>query len=462
MKHYLLFILLLNAIQALSQVAINNNGSNPEASAMLDVNSTSKGVLIPRMTSDQRKAIVNPAVGLVVFDTERKAIYMFDGQSWKPFAFSSDNSLPPVELKVPNLNANSAFGCSASIYGDYAVVGASFDTVNGVNTGAAYVFHRENGNWKLQSKLFATNGVIGDRFGHAVDIYKDVIVIGAPFKIVSNINRRGRVFVFRRSGNTWTSEAGLIAADGKQNDEFGTSVALYENILLVGAPYRDHNNFDDAGSVYPFVYNNNSWESKGILNSWTPGENDFFGYSVDIWNLTVAVGSPNSLSPDNYDAGAVFTYATNAAGSLWVNGQKLGPNMLQESIDFGTSVVLNDQVLVAGAPFYDGNNKQNCGAYFVFEKQNGSWVSTSDGLVGDQDSEEAGTSLALDGNTILSGSPAWNKNAGRVAHSKDYTSFIQNPDPFKPWKFGTAVAAHNGHYIITSYIGGAVYFGAID
>lgn len=67
---------------AFSQVGI---GTEPDDSAMLDVNSTEKGMLMPRMTSSQRTAISNPANGLVVFDTDDNAFYFYDGGNWKKF-----------------------------------------------------------------------------------------------------------------------------------------------------------------------------------------------------------------------------------------------------------------------------------------------------------------------------------------------------------------------------------------
>ena len=59
--------------------------STPNASAQLDVSSTNKGALIPRMTTTQRKAISAPAAGLLVFDMDKKTIYMHDGIKWHPF-----------------------------------------------------------------------------------------------------------------------------------------------------------------------------------------------------------------------------------------------------------------------------------------------------------------------------------------------------------------------------------------
>src|SRR6266487_3806089 len=76
--------LLLAAKFSMAQgVAINNNNAAPSSSAMLDVQSTTKGVLIPRMTTAQRTAIASPAKGLMVYDTDLNAFSFYDGSTWK-------------------------------------------------------------------------------------------------------------------------------------------------------------------------------------------------------------------------------------------------------------------------------------------------------------------------------------------------------------------------------------------
>jgi len=74
------FFFLQSAVTA--QVGINTDDSDPDSSAMLDIKSTDKGMLIPRMTSDQREAISTPANGLLVYDTDNYSFYYYDGSEW--------------------------------------------------------------------------------------------------------------------------------------------------------------------------------------------------------------------------------------------------------------------------------------------------------------------------------------------------------------------------------------------
>jgi len=86
MKQVLIVICIIFAgLQTLAQtegVSINNTGANPDPSAILDVQSTDKGMLIPRMDSTQRKAISNPANGLLVFDIDTDGFWFYDGNKW--------------------------------------------------------------------------------------------------------------------------------------------------------------------------------------------------------------------------------------------------------------------------------------------------------------------------------------------------------------------------------------------
>jgi hypothetical protein len=82
--NWLVFIsLLFTTINSFSQgISINEDGSDPNPSSILDVKSENKGILIPRMTTQQRESIVNPVVGLLVFDIDEVIFYFFNGVNW--------------------------------------------------------------------------------------------------------------------------------------------------------------------------------------------------------------------------------------------------------------------------------------------------------------------------------------------------------------------------------------------
>jgi len=93
-KFTLLFTVLFAAFVINAQnVAINNDGSTAATSAMLDVKSTTKGFMMPRVTSAQRTAIASPVLGLLVFDTDTKTIWAYNGASWSNLTSAGGGSL---------------------------------------------------------------------------------------------------------------------------------------------------------------------------------------------------------------------------------------------------------------------------------------------------------------------------------------------------------------------------------
>lgn len=87
MKRFFIFFFCLLTIAGLHAqtegVSINSTGSDPDASSILDIQSTDKGLLIPRMTTSHRILINNPATGLLVFDTDANTFWFFDGSDWQ-------------------------------------------------------------------------------------------------------------------------------------------------------------------------------------------------------------------------------------------------------------------------------------------------------------------------------------------------------------------------------------------
>ena len=136
MKRFnILLALLVFGSALLSQgVAVNETGSAPAAKALLDISSTTKGMLMPRMTKTQRLAITSPPAGLLVFELDHQTMYLYDGIQWRPLMFTSERKLPLVELA--SSDPQGGYGYSVAIHGNTAVVGAPLAVVNGAAKGA--------------------------------------------------------------------------------------------------------------------------------------------------------------------------------------------------------------------------------------------------------------------------------------------------------------------------------------
>ena len=109
-----------------------------------------------------------------------------------------------------------------------------------------------------QAKLTASDGAADDLFGESVAIAGDTIVVGAWLDDVNGITDSGSAYVFTRTGTTWTEQAKLTASDGAANDQFGRSVAIAGDTIVVGA-LEDDDNGTDSGSAYVFTRTGTTW-----------------------------------------------------------------------------------------------------------------------------------------------------------------------------------------------------------
>ncbi len=150
------------------------------------------------------------------------------------------------------------FGVSLSLSGDTAVVGASSSTVNGTAfQGATYVFTRTGANWSQQAKLTASDGANSWFFGFSALLKNDTLAVGAPGALMNGKLSQGAVYLFSRTGNSWSQQTKLLAPDGNANDQFGSSIALDGSFLIAGTPQKTVNLFNDVdtqqhGAIYIF------------------------------------------------------------------------------------------------------------------------------------------------------------------------------------------------------------------
>ena len=185
--------------------------------------------------------------------------------------------------------AGDQFGYSVAIDGDTLVVGAYGVGDNGFNSGSAYVFTRTGTIWTEQAKLTASDGAERDRFGWSVAIDVNTIVVGA-WGDDDNGERSGSAYVFTRSGTTWSQQTKLTASDGAARDQFGGSVAIAGDTIVVGA-HQDDENGNRSGSAYVFTRTETTWTQQAKLTASDGAADDIFGISVAIAGDTIVAGA---------------------------------------------------------------------------------------------------------------------------------------------------------------------------
>jgi hypothetical protein len=293
-------------------------------------------------------------------------------QNTAPLLGVGQTRLYPLETLAPS----DQFGRSVSISGAgvYAIVGAPGDDST---TGAAYIFTRVAGIWSQQVKLTASDASFSSSFGTAVAMSGDgtYVIIGAPGDDVGS-GDSGAVYIFNRSGSTWTQQVRFKASDAVTNQILGMSVAIsWDGAYAIAGAYGD-NSF--AGAVYILTRSGTAWSLQQKIPSPDPGSFDSFGIGVSISGSgdTAIVGSYGDDDIAS-NAGAVYIFVR--SGTTWSQQAKFSGSDTAISDYFGRSVSISrdgSQVIV-GATGHDAGGLQSAGAVYAFSREGTTWSQLS-------------------------------------------------------------------------------------
>ena len=212
-----------------------------------------------------------------------------------------------VRLQPSGLSLDADFGASVAVSGNTIVVGSpnAFD-----GAGAVYIFEYNGSEWSQSGEPLTKSGVKG--FGSVVDIDASRLIVGAP---ESNL-----AVIFDRGVNKWTETASLT----KSSEDFGDSVAVDGDMVVVGAPRGDSSD----GVAYLYSLTSGSWNLDNALAAPDGKDNDYFGKAVAISAGYVAVGAPSN-----------FDYKTLSPGSGVGNGAAY--IFERKRVAFGAAAVLS-------------------------------------------------------------------------------------------------------------------------
>jgi FG-GAP repeat len=317
-------------------------------------------------------------------------VYLRSGTTWTQEA----------KLTADDAAAGDEFGTSVAIYGDTAVVGAPLHGDTAAGSGAVYVFTRSGTTWTQQAKLVASNAALNDAFGTTVAISGDSIAVGAVATDGTGAES-GSVYVFTRSGTTWTEEQEIVASDAAAGDSFGVGVSIDADTVVAGANFNDAT-ASDAGSAYVFTRSGTTWTEEAILTASDGAADDQFGGAVGLAADTVVVGS--ALDDDTASAtGSAYVFTR--SGSTWTEEAKLTASNAAVDDMFGTSVAVSRDGVVVGAIGTDGATS-NSGSTYLFERDGTTWMESAEIVASDAAADDAfGSSVALYRSTAIVGSP---------------------------------------------------------
>ncbi len=363
-------------------------------------------------------------------------------------------------VKASNPGDFDRFGTVVAISGDTMIVAAENESSNatGVNgnqnnnsaftSGAAYLYVRTGTNWAQQAYLKASDSAAGFRFGHAVAIDGNTVVVGAPGVADGKL---GAAYVFVRNGATWTEQARLRPSN--DGGDFGATVSVSGDTIVIGAwsessgglgvggsqsPY----NSVSSGAAYVFVRSGVTWSQQAYLKASNAGAGDEFGLAVGVSGDTVVVGAHressnattvNGNEADNSSALSGAAYVFFRTGATWTQQSYLKPANTGAGDFFGTAVAVSGNTILVGAPQEDsstvGSNgdpfledASSSGAAYVFVRNGTTWsqqayLKASNTGAGDR----FGDAVAVDGDRVVVGARGEDSN-GLEANNTTFNS----------------------------------------
>ncbi|MGD2099837.1 MAG: hypothetical protein PVG35_19850, partial [Desulfobacterales bacterium] len=335
------------------------------------------------------------------------------------------------KLTASDTAAGDNFGSAVDIDGHTIVVGAPRAN-SGItsDTGAIYVFTRDptvaNNPWAEQQKLTAVDAAANDLLGSSVYIEGHTLVAGAPRKNSGSASASGAVYVFTRDPDDqaipWTQQQKLTAADAAAEDQFGTSVSLYGNTIVVGAPLDNLATIFDAGSVYIFTRDQavflNPWTQRQKITVSDAGAGDRLGASVSIDANTLLAGAPRVDLNSIFDAGAAYVFVRESASADFSQTQILRARNASAGSQMGTSVFVDGPTALIGAPGTQFFAATDAGAAYLFVREalSGDWRQRQE-LTGSSPEAlaEFGGAVGLDAATALIGSAKRNQGTSASA-----------------------------------------------
>jgi len=268
-------------------------------------------------------------------------------------------------VQPKNTSGDGNYGQAVAISGDTVAVGAPGHYFNSSPAGAVYVFVRSGSTWTLQAEFDSNTSY--ENFGAALALRGNTLLVGGPHY---NNGGNGAAYVYTRTGTTWSAPTTLVASDGTAYAQFGIAAALDEagTTALIGANYDQHGGTGIYhGAAYVFKYSAGNWtQQPKIIAPDTPsGYGENFGTAVAISGTNLAIGA-SAFQVVAGTTGQVYTYAL--VGGVWTYQSTLYGS---STYNFGASVGMDGISMAVGSP--QGDQASSYGGVYFFQLSGGVW-----------------------------------------------------------------------------------------
>jgi len=291
-----------------------------------------------------------------------------------------------------NAGMAEAFGHSVVVDGNYVVVAARNAVVNGIDTGAVYVYDRTMG-MELYI-LQPVDGGAGDKFGFDLAIEGDTLLVGSPHHDVMGMNMVGSVYVYDLTTGLETGR--LVPNTMQMMGHFGIGVDIENGIAAIGAYTRDPvQNGVDAGEAFLFDVATSTQLHSLIAPDGMPG--DMMGWSVSLSGNSVLVSADLHA---NHGAAYVFDVTTG------LHTHKFVPMDVQTGDRFGWMVDLEGNNAIISSHKHDraSTGDMDTGAVYLFHLGMSMQMGKFTAADGDAN-DEFGYSVSFDGGRVAIGAP---------------------------------------------------------
>ena len=407
----------------------NNVGigtTTPDESAVLDLVSTSQGLLPPRMTALQRKSIVNAKAGLIVWCSdcgESGELQVYNGFVWTNIVGDAGKSGPftstQLGLDIDGATAGDLCGGAVALSADGTILAVGAEGYDGISGSTTDIGHVRVFEWIINAWVQIGADIVGEgngdlSGGYGLSISADGmrVAIGAPQNTNIGIYS-GHVRVYDWDGTAWV-QAGQDLDGYAQFYKSGTSLALSAdgNTVIIGA--SEHFTIN-KGHVRVYTWNGYSWTQLGI-HFFGSNNNDDLGHSVSI----SSDGSRIAMTQSIRTSGSVILFEWN--GSAWVqldliigaqNGEKFGSSV---------SLSADGNRIAIGASEYDGSFT-DVGCVRVYDWNGSYFAQVGTDIEGEAIGDKSGDKVALSADgTHLVVSAQHNTGTGvEAGHARLYT-----------------------------------------
>lgn len=335
----------------------------------------------PRITVSAHDGSGFDSQGLIQFDLDLNNDGDFDDPGEQ--AFASVNPQPTVALEqqsklLPSdgiaTNDQFEFGSSVAISGNTAVVGRARSNSSSTQHGSVYIFEFDGQSWNETARIPSPlTGGFDSQFGESVALNGDLLVVGSRLADTDTVHAGGVAYVYERQAGDFVLVKRLESSD-QAGGEFGSHIATDGQTIVIGAPFVDEGNNSERGRAYVFEKVDGQWTETSILQPLAFHPQRTFAASVSVSGSTIAVGETGRDTTIDIDAGAVHLFER--VNDTWTHDVTLHVKevLVGTGNNFGHRIAIDGDTLAVRSNV----DERNKGQLYVFERTNGIWDEVSE------------------------------------------------------------------------------------